>query len=156
MAKPVNQDSILLAKDLLFGDDDERPGPAQPVSQAEIEDLLYSDELSADERLTRLRQLRDEETTLETVDFGDEDPRDVLGEINRAISRLEATRGESMDPASVDHNAEDHRETMSPDSDERESIEDADESSVEDDIGEVLDPEEREQVDGVDTRKGVR
>lgn len=167
----INQDSILLAKDLRFGDDDERSGPAQPVSQAEIADLLYNDVIPASERLTRLRQLRGQMTTMEAADRGDDDPEDVGTELDRATEELEALSGESMDPTSVDHNPEDHRETLSPDDDlllDEEEEEDDDDlfdgggdgpaeadAGEDDDESPVLDPEEWRERDGFDPDKGV-
>ena len=114
---------------------------AQPLSQAEIDELLYSDEFPREERLARLRAVRLELSEQEASDFGSDDPGSLLGVVNEAIAALEDGVGESMDAASVDHNPEDHRETLSPDSDELEAIEQADEDSLSDDVVEndVLD-----------------
>lgn len=103
----------------------------QPMSQSEIDELLYSDVFSRDERLARLREIREELSDQEASDFGSDDPGALLGQVIEAIAALEGDLGESMDPASVDHNPEDHRETLSPDSDELEAIEAADEASLE-------------------------
>jgi len=103
----------------------------QPMSQSEIDELLYSDVFSRDERLARLREIREELSDEEASDFGSDDPGALLGQVIEAIAALEGDLGESMDPASVDHNPEDHRETLSPDSDELEAIEAADEASLE-------------------------
>ncbi len=103
----------------------------QPISQSEIDELLYSDVFSRDERLARLREIREELSDQEASDFGSDDPGALLGQVIEAIAALEGDLGESMDPASVDHNPEDHRETLSPDSDELEAIEAADEASLE-------------------------
>lgn len=129
----IRQDPIILGQDQTHDDDDQSPGTAQPVSQSEIEELLYNEEIPADERLARLRQFRSELREQESADFGDDDPRSMIGEIELAIGRLEdnGTMGEAqqdIDPA-------DHRETLSPDDDVREAIEEADEASVADDIG---------------------
>lgn len=102
----------------------------QPMSQSEIDELLYSDVFSRDERLARLREIREELSDQEASDFGSDDPGALLGQVIEAIAALEGDLGESMDPASVDHNPEDHRETLSPDSDELEAIEAADEASL--------------------------
>ena len=128
-----------------------------PISQTEIDELLYSDEFPREERLERLRYYRDELSEREASDFGLDDPGALLGQIQEAITALEEGFGESMDPASVDHNPEDHRETLSPDSDELEAIEAADEESLEDDLVEndVLDETEWEDGDGFDVEKGV-
>ena len=131
---------------------------AQPLSQAEIDELLYSDEFPREERLARLRQVRLNLSEQEQSDFGTDDPGSLLGVVNSAIAALEDGFGESMDAASVDHNPEDHRETLSPDSDELEAIEQADEDSLDDDIVEndVLDETEwTDEEDGFEPRKGV-
>lgn len=130
-----------------------------PIDQAEIDELLYSDEFPREERLARLRHYRDELSEREASDFGHDDPGALLSQIREAIAALEDGVGESMDPASVDHNPEDHRETLSPDSDELEAIEQADEASLEDDIVEndVLDETEwTAPDDGFDPDKGVK
>ncbi len=129
-----------------------------PISQTEIDELLYSDEFPREERLARLRYYRDELSEREASDFGLDDPGALLGQVEQAIAALDEGGGESMDPASVDHNPEDHRETLSPDSDELEAIEQADEESLEDDIVEndVLDETEwTDAEDGFDPGKGV-
>lgn len=131
---------------------------SNPISQNEIDELLYSDEFPREERLDRLRYYRDELREREASDFGLDDPGALLGQIEQAISALEEGFGESMDPASVDHNPEDHRETLSPDSDELEAIELADEESLDDDLvgNDVLDETEwTEDGDGFDPDKGV-
>ncbi len=129
-----------------------------PISQNEIDELLYSDEFPREERLERLRYYRDELSEREASDFGQDDPGALLGQVEQAISALEGETGESMDPASVDHNPEDHRETLSPDSDELEAIEQADEASLDDDLVEndVLDETEwTDDEDGFDPGRGV-
>ena len=131
---------------------------AQPLSQAEIDELLYSDEYPREERLARLRQVRAELSDSEASDFGSDDPGALLRGVKEAIAALEADFGESMDAASVDHNPEDHRETLSPDSDELEAIEEADEASLSDDIVEndVLDEIEGEpNGNGFESRRGL-
>ena len=118
---------------------------AQPLSQAEIDELLYSDEFPREERLARLRQVRLDLSEQEASDFGSDDPGALLGMVNGAIAALESDVGESMDAASVDHNPEDHRETLSPDSDELEAIEEADEASLSDDI---VENDVRDEIEG--------
>ena len=121
-----------------------------PISQTEIDELLYSDEFPREERLARLRYYRDELSEREASDFGLDDPGALLGQIQEAMSALEDSFGESMDPASVDHNPEDHRETLSPDSDELEAIEQADEASLEDDLVDSTAIDETEWTDAED------
>ena len=119
----------LLAEDTPAGNDGDTPGFAQPVSQAEIEELLYGDDWPAAERLARLRSIRTELVDLEATDFGDDDPRTLIGAIDEAIAQLNGLDGEGMDPTSVDHDPAAHRETLSPDSDELDAIAANDEAS---------------------------
>jgi hypothetical protein len=157
MGNHLNHTADVVGQEAEVGEDDDSPGIAQPLSQAEIDELLYGDEWSAEERLERLRDFRDDLRSREAADFGTDDPGSLLKEIISAIARLERSFGEGMDPSSVDHNPEDHRETLSPDSDELEAIEQQDEASMaEDNPGDrVLDPGEWEGDDGIDTRKGA-
>ncbi|MDP1732360.1 MAG: hypothetical protein Q8L54_14540 [Devosia sp.] len=132
----LNHSGDIVGQDTEVGDDGDSPGIAQPVSQAEIEELLYGDEWPAGERLARLRDFRDDLQSREAADLGTDDPKSLLREIDDAIARLERSHGESMDPCSVDHNPEDHRETLSPDSDELEAIEERDQASLAEDVPE--------------------
>jgi len=122
--------SGLIAEDTPAGNDGDVPGFAQPVSLTEVEDLLYGDDWPADERLARLRELRQQIADLDAPDFGDEDPRVIVESIDDAIARLTGLAGEGMDPTSVDHDPSAHRETLAPDSDELEAITEADKASL--------------------------
>jgi hypothetical protein len=137
MGNHLNHTADVVGQEAEVGEDDDAPGIAQPLSQAEIDELLYSDEWSAEERLDRLREFRDALRSREAADFGTDDPGSLLREVTSAIARLERAFGEGMDPSSVDHNPEDHRETLSPDSDELEAIEEDDEASIAEDLGDV-------------------
>lgn len=131
----LNRDPILPGRDIRFKDDDQLAGPAQRISQDEVDDLLYNEEVPTAERLARLRQYRDGLLAQETLDFGADDPRDLLAEIDLAITRLEGggTMGAIESPLDID--PADHREMLAPDDDLREAIEEEDAESVEDDIG---------------------
>ena len=154
-----NHSGDVIGQDSEVGEDDDAPGIAQPLSQAEIEELLYGDDWPTEVRLARLRDFRDELQSRGAADFGTDDPGSLLREVTAAIARLERSDGEGMDPSSVDHNPEDHRETLSPDSDELEAIEKADAASLAEDlpraeVDRVLAAEEWDD-DRVDTSKGV-
>lgn len=69
-------------------DNADQAGIAQPYSQSEIEDLLYGDDRPVEERLARLREMRDEAAIRESGDWGDEDPASMLDELDRAIEEL--------------------------------------------------------------------
>lgn len=153
MINHLNHTADVVGQESAVGEDDDAPGIAQPLSQAEIDELLYGDEWSAEERLDRLREFRDDLRSREAADFGTDDPGSLLKEVTSAIARLERAFGEGMDPSSVDHNPEDHRETLSPDSDELEAIEEDDEASIAEDLGDALEREERERSDRPEARK---
>lgn len=140
----------LIAEDTPAGNDGDTPGFAQPVSQAEIEELLYGDEWPAGERLARLLSIREELINLEATDFGDDDPRTLISAIDEAVSRLNGLAGEGMDPTSVDHDPTAHRETLSPDSDELEAIEAEDEASLENEPESAIDKSQWIDGDGLD------
>ncbi|KQU94393.1 hypothetical protein [Devosia sp. Root105] len=144
----------LIAEDTPAGNDGDTPGFAQPVSQTEIEELLYGDDWPAVERLARLLAIRDELSNLEATDFGDDDPRTLIGAIDEAVAQLNGLAGEGMDPTSVDHDPAAHRETLSPDSDELEAIEAADEASLEDEPESAIDKSQWIDGDGLERGEG--
>lgn len=143
----------LIAEDTPAGNDGDVPGFAQPVSQAEIEDLLYGDDWPAVERLARLLSIRDELSNLEATDFGDDDPRRLIGAIEEAVAQLSDVEGEGMDPTSVDHDPAAHRETLAPDSDELEAIAASDEASFEDDEEGPIDQSQWIDTNGQDRQR---
>jgi hypothetical protein len=136
---------------------------ALPISQAEIEDLLYGDDRPAAERVERLNELAASLRDREPGDFGDNDPGRLLDEIDRAIARLNGALERDPDleydePTMADDPLN-HRETLSPDSDELEAIEQDDEASLSD--GEpldddALDPEEWSEDDSTSTAACAR
>ena len=117
MAQPHHRDSIV-SQETNF-DNADQAGIAQPYSQSEIDDLLYGDGSPVEDRLARLREIRDEAAIRESGDFGDEDPASMLSALDRAIEEL------SGDSAASDDNFEladvvvddpaDHSHTLSPD-----------------------------------------
>ena len=136
---------------------------ALPISQAEIEDLLYGDDRPAAERVERLNELAASLRDREPGDFGDNDPGRLLAEIDRAIARLNGALERDPDleydePTMADDPLN-HRETLSPDSDELEAIEQDDEASLSDGSepldDDALDPEEWSEDDS-DVNRGVR
>ncbi len=136
---------------------------ALPISQAEIEDLLYGDDRPAAERVERLNELAASLRDREPGDFGDNDPGRLLDEIDRAIARLNGALERDPDleydePTMADDPLN-HRETLSPDSDELEAIEQDDEASLSDGSepldDDALDPEEWSEDDS-DVNRGVR
>jgi len=156
MVGHLNHIADVVGQETDVGEDDDAPGIAQPLSQAEIDELLYGDDWSAEERLERLRNFRDDLQSREAADFGADDPGWLLREVTSAIGRLERSVGEGMDPSSVDHNPEDHRETLAPDSDELEAIEQQDIASLAEDLPEAeLEQAEREESGRTPTPKDM-
>lgn len=144
----------VIGQDMPLGNDGDTPGYAQPVSQTEIEEMLYGDDWPIEERLARLRQVRGEIADLEAPDYGDEDPVVLVRVIDDAITRLEGLVGEGMDPTSVDHDASVHRETLSPDSDELEAIARADQASYNEDVADDASIDKSQWIDGLDGKEG--
>jgi hypothetical protein len=140
----------LVGQDLPLGNDGDTPGFTQPISQTEIEELLYNDDWPIHERLARLREMRGEIADLEAPDFGDEDPVTLVRAIDDAITRMEQLQGEGMDPASVDQDPSVHRETLAPDSDELEAIEEADEASLSEDEADEGAIDKSQWIEGFD------
>ncbi len=142
----------LVGQDLPAGNDGDTPGYTQPVSQTEIEELLYNDDWPIRERLARLREMRGEIADLEAPDYGDEDPVALVRSIDDAITRLEQLSGESMDRTSIDQDPSAHRETLSPDSDELEAIEEADEASFSEGETDEDSIDKTQWIDGLDRK----
>jgi hypothetical protein len=137
---------------------------ALPFGQSEVEELLYGDDRPPRERIERLQELAAQMRDDETGDFGDGDPRALLGEINEAIARLQADMDRDpdlvFDEVSTDGDPLNHRETLSPDSDELETIEEDDKASLTDGSeplpDEALDPAEWDDGDGFNVDRGVK
>lgn len=136
---------------------------AMPVSQSEVEDLLYGDDRPAGERIGRLREFAGQLRINQQGDFGDNDPGALLGEIEAAIARLtdefERDLDVEFDGATMDGDPLGHRETLSPDSDELEELEADDNASLSDGseplADSALDPEAWSEDDGA-TDRAVR
>jgi hypothetical protein len=154
----------IVPQDILPQDGSGNSLTALPFGQAEIEELLYGDDRPAQERIERLQELAGQMREEEPGDFGDGDPRALLLEIDEAIARLsdDVDRDLDMpeDQVSTDGDPLNHRETLSPDSDELEAIEADDERSLTDGTeplpDEVLDPAEWDDGDGFNVDRGVK
>jgi hypothetical protein len=158
-ANPTEFHGDFLPQDSADDDSSIAANAAQPFSEAELEDLLYGDSRSVEERLTLLREFRDNLAARAGGDIADDDSEELIAEIDRRISELQSdeTLGEAADTVDVDPLA--HRETLAPDSDEMEALEDADEASL-DEEDEWLDEEEEDEEEedeepGADYRDAV-
>jgi hypothetical protein len=154
----------IIPQDLLPQDGGGDMLTAMPISQAEIEDLLYGDDRPPQERIERLQELAGQMRDQQPGDFGDGDPRALLLEIDEAVARLRGDMDRdpdlAFDEVSTDDDPLNHRETLSPDSDELEDIEEDDTASLTDGAeplsDDVLDPEEWSDDDGFDPERGVK
>ena len=154
----------IVPQDILPQDGSGNSLTALPFGQAEIEELLYGDDRPAQERIERLQELAAQMREEEPGDFGDGDPRALLLEIDEAIARLsgDVDRDPDMpeDQVSTDGDPLNHRETLSPDSDELDAIEEDDKRSLTDGSeplpDNVLDPEEWDDGDGFNVDRGVQ
>ncbi|MGV3651225.1 MAG: hypothetical protein ACO1OK_07345 [Devosia sp.] len=148
-----NHPGRILPQDTAPGDAQDEMITGMAVSQTEIEDLLYGDDRPVAARVDRLRELADEVRARASGDLVDDDARSLLGEIERAIAELSSDDENAGEPdmldGMVDIDPRDHRETLSPDSDELEEIEEVDLESLDaEDEDEGLDEDDDDEADG--------
>ncbi|WP_375450120.1 hypothetical protein [uncultured Devosia sp.] len=155
-----HNDRSLLPQDTSF-DNADQPGLAQPFSQAEVDELLYGTDRRVEERLGRLREIRDELAGRESADWGDEDPAALLAEVDRAIEALgtdEANADDTDDYAGLSPALvpEDDLESLSPDDvDARAAIEGPDEDDDDAEEPGILDESEWDDGDDFRPERGV-
>lgn len=116
----LNQKGLLVSQNTGLDDGAFQPGIAQPISQNEIEDLIYADDRPTEERLARLREIRDDVRARASIDYVDEDQATLLAELDIAVEQLEAR--ESDGPGGLTYDPAEHREVLSPDSDEYQAL----------------------------------
>ncbi|MEO5806213.1 hypothetical protein [Devosia sp.] len=155
---PIHNHDAVVSQDSNFDDGADQAGIAQPFSQNEIDELLYGDDRPAAERLELLRDYRAELAARESGNFGGEDPAALLAEIDKAIGALSTDEDNANDTddfaglaAPLDRDPLEHRETLSPDDDAFELL---DEEDVEDDL-EVLDETEWDDGDDFKPERGT-
>lgn len=153
---PTNHPGSILPQDLNF-DNADQPGTAQPVSQNEIDELEFGDDRPVEERLARLREIRDDMVTREAGDWGDEDPKALIAEIDRVLETLSTAEADADDTddyaglaPSLATDPLDHRELLSPDDDLLAAEEAEDEEELD-----VLDETEWEDGDDFKPERGV-
>ena len=123
----------VVPQDTRLDDSSAEANSGQPFGQAEIEELLYGGERSSAERLELLRALREDIAERDGGDFGDfrgNDPRALLHEIDSRIAELIGAERDGARPGGLAPDPLAHRETLSPDSDELEALEEDDEASL--------------------------
>ena len=128
-------------------------GVAQPLSEAEIEELLYGEGRSVEERLRLLRELRNDIATRASGTVLDDDPAALTAEIDDRIAELQGEIDLPGDAVfDVDPLAQ--RETLAPDSDELEELEDEDEDSLDDEDEWLVSEDKEAESEGGDTANG--
>jgi hypothetical protein len=138
---PTEFHADFLPQDSAEDDSSIEANTAQPFSEAELQDLLYGEGRSVEERLTLLRQFRGDLADRAGGDIGDDDTTNLVADIDQRIAELESDDGlgEATDTLDVDPLV--HRETLAPDSDELEELQEGDAESL-DEEDEWLDEEE--------------
>lgn len=88
MSDPHNHtETDIIAVEEEIGDDDNQPGISQPVTQAEVEDILNSPGMTIEERQERLEELARQVGTRDVIDQGGEfDP--LQQQISEALNML--------------------------------------------------------------------
>lgn len=100
--------------DQAMGDDANPMAALMPISIDEVNDYLYDESRPAEERLDRLREIRDELSGLDASDtMGD--VHSLRGEIERAIATLEDSDRSAPEDAATSFDPSDHIEAQSPD-----------------------------------------
>ena len=123
----------VVPQDTRLDDSSAEANTGQPFGESEIEDLLYGGERSSSQRLDLLRALREDIAERDGGDFGDfrgNDPRALLHEIDSRIAELIGAERDGAKSGALDPDPLAHRETLSPDSDELEALEEDDEASL--------------------------
>ena len=151
-----NHPGRILPQDTGPGDAEEEFIVGLAISIGEVQELLYGDDRPVEARVDRLRELAEEVRAREAGEVADNDAHTLLAEIARAIGELQSKGGPDNALGALDVDPLEHRETLAPDSDEREALEHADEESVEEDIGELVARGERDEGDGFDPGGKVR
>ncbi|WMT91755.1 hypothetical protein [Pelagibacterium sp. H642] len=100
--------------DQAMGDDANPLAALMPMSLDEINDYLYDESRPAEERLDRLREIRDNLAGLEASDVGS-DVDALRDEVAAAIASLEGAELSAPDDAATSFDPADHIEAQSPD-----------------------------------------
>lgn len=163
---PTSNPGHIIPQDIEPGDASEAFGVAEPYTLTEIEDLLYGDDRPASQRLARLRELREQATVRESGDWGDQDPKASMDELDRAIDELSAMIANGDDAEdypnlspTFDNDPGERLDALAPDDvDARHAITGDDEALFddedEDDLG-PLDEAEWDEGDDFRPEKGV-
>ncbi|MFD1253088.1 hypothetical protein DEVEQU_01089 [Devosia equisanguinis] len=118
MAQPRDNSDALIPVDAVL-DAGDQPVLSFPYSQDEIEDLLYGADRPVEERMQRLRDMREELVARESGDFGDQDPKAIMVEIDRALEELQADSDYADENGALDAaiaiDPNDHLDALSPD-----------------------------------------
>lgn len=100
--------------DQALGDDANPLAALAPMSIDEINDYAYDESRPTEERIERLREMRDDLAGLDASDVGS-DVHELMREIDSAIEMLRRGEREAPLDAASDFDPDDHLESYSPD-----------------------------------------
>ncbi|WP_244493664.1 hypothetical protein [Aureimonas sp. AU4] len=121
MIDPALHDRAVLATDSEVGDDDDPPGIAQPVTQAEIDDILNDPAMTIEEKQATLQRYADQIGARDDIDRGgDFHPLEM--QIAEAIAMLAEGGHAYGDAESVGMDPESRSDARSPDEIDREAL----------------------------------
>ena len=142
---PTDKHDDLIPEDTAADDSVADTLTGLPLTQDELQDLLYGQSRSTEERLDLLRAFRSELADREGSDFGDDDPGALIAEIDGVIAELTGAERDGERPGALDIDPLAHRETLSPDSDELEDLLEADDNSLDADDADLAEELEEER-----------
>jgi hypothetical protein len=138
--KPTNPHHVI-SRDTALADGSPEVLSELPFTLDEVNDLVYGDDRPAAERMARLAELAEDLRARQAGDLADGDPGALLGEVEAAIRLLETKSQFAGEPGMLAEDPHDHRETLSPDSDELSLIAEEDEESLEEEGAQLEDDE---------------
>ena len=158
---PINNPGSILPQDTGSGDAVDDMITSQPISQNEIDDLLYGEDRPVRERVGRLSELAEELRARRAGDLAGDDSDALIDEIERAIASLGGRTGDVEDDDAeygedvgiLAQDPEGHLEALSPDDEDAIAAIEGPDDEVDLD---VLDDTEWDENDGFDPDKGVK
>ncbi|MBB3950454.1 hypothetical protein [Aureimonas jatrophae] len=121
VSDPALHDRTVLAYDSEVGDDDDPPGIAQPLTQAEIDDVLNDPAMTIEEKQATLQRYADQIGTRDDIDRGG-DFHPLETQIAEALAMLAEGGHAYGDAESVGMDPDSRSDARSPDEIERDAL----------------------------------
>jgi hypothetical protein len=160
---PINNPGSILPQDTGPGDAVDEMIVGQPVSQTEIDDLLYGEDRSVQDRIDRLSELAEQLRARQAGEIAGDDAQTLLDEIDRAIARLNGGVDEAELLADYGDGAgilaqdpDGHLDALSPDDEDAIDAILGEDDKDDDGEPEILDETEWVDGDGFEPDQGVR